>query len=178
MERLPHPAPLISCRIWDHYQPWEIAVSAAAQTAPATIAVDTAFAYFDWLHVGPWDVAAAVGDANVLTLSYALSEVWRYNAGNAVSFNLDRIIGALQPGAVVLYSDNSGPCFDPHVEAHLFGRADLALLNRHVHDHMLIGPDEQAAVNNAYRQLMGAGEGTMPKLRGKATSAAFRKIAT
>lgn len=175
-ERLPKRASSIACEIWDRNLPWQAAVAAATETAPTGLSITTSFAQFDWQSADPLAALATIENADVITLSYTLSEVWRYNADNSVSVNLDRIIGALKPGALVLYSDNSGPNFDPYAEKYLFARSDLTVLDRHAHDHMLIGSDEQSSVTADYRQLMGAGSGTMPKLRGNATSAAFLKI--
>jgi len=175
-ERLPAGGGQLRCRIWDRNAPWEAVIAAAAATAPAQIGVTANFDTFDWQFAGEWDAAAAVGDTDVLTLSYTLSEVWRFNGNGAVSANLNRIICALKPGAVLVYSDNSGQAFDPHFEANLLNRDDLTLLNRTDHTHMLVGSDEQMSDVADYRTWMGSGYGTMCKLTGQATCAAFIKV--
>ena len=153
-----------------------MAIAAAAATAPAEIKIETGFANFNWYDPGVWE-PEHFQHIDVLTLSYTLSEVWRYNDDGSVEANIDRIISALRPGALVLYSDNSGEHFDPHAEAFLFSRADLIDVDRHQHDHMLIGGDEQKDVLQEYRTWMGGSLVTHPKLTGKATSAAFLKRA-
>lgn len=157
----------------DHHNAWQTIWPAVISTQPATMTTGVAQIPFS-LH-GQMSAAAlaAISAADILTFSYALSESWRYGANGEVADTINRALSALPAGALVLYSDNGGPNFDPHLDVHFSLRQDFIPLGRDRVNQM-VGHDEQASVLNAWKDWINNGS---PKLRGDATMLLMEKRA-
>jgi len=126
----------------------------------------------DYRKNGKWVKDNNYLESDLFIFSYTLSEAWRYNSDGSVSGFLDHVISASKPGAMFLYSDNSGQQFDPHFTREFLERKDLRLVHRESYDHVIVGSDEQTSDLEPYVEKFAR----KPKLRGKATCAAMVKI--
>lgn len=173
LERVAHKVSKVRCIILDHHPAWAAAHEALISTRPAGVEVEIELVQ---MHLtDPTTVPAGrIAEADLLTFSYSLSEAWRYNAAtsNAVDKTVQAIIGAVKIGALIIYSDNAGPHFDPSFEREFLGRIDLRQIDRNDYTHMLIGGDEQMDTLKEYKDWLDM----RPKLTGKATTAVFAKL--
>jgi len=170
LERIPNPAKHVRCIMLDHFAPWEQTFEAVLSTKPDWLTVDVEFVPMTL--TDPASVPRAkIAAADIITFSYSLSEVWRYNGGGVVTAALDAILGVAKAGSMIIYSDNAGQHFDPHMERDFSGRSDLTQVGRSDYTHMLIGSEEQMDTVGSYRDWLDM----RPKLRGRATTATFVK---
>lgn len=155
----------------DHHPTWQNLWPGVISTQPE--GVTTTIAQVPFTIQGHIDGAAleAIAAADIVTFSYSLSETWRYGANGQVALTLDQIILALRPGALVLYSDNGGPNFDPHLDANFSQRQDITVLG---HDRLsqMVGNDEEKSVLNQWSEWIKNGS---PKLKGDATISLMEK---
>jgi len=173
LERVEHQVEQVNCLILDHYPAWIEAHRALLATKPANVQI--AIEYAQMQLADPATVPeASIAAADLLTFSYSLSESWRYNAssGGGVNRAVQAILGAVKAGALVLYSDNAGPHFDPNMEREFLNRVDLRQIERADYTHMLVGADEQMDTVKEYKAWLDM----RPKLTGKATAAVFAKL--
>ncbi len=173
LERMPHHVKAIKCIVLDHNPAWAAAYEALLATRPA--GVDVAVELLSIQLADPSSIPIdRIVEADLLTFSYSLSESWRYNgpSGGAVDKSVQAIISAVKPGALIVYSDNAGPHFDPNMEREFLGRVDLRQINRTDYTHMLVGADEQMDTLKEYKTWLDM----RPKLTGKATTAVFAKL--
>lgn len=171
LERIKYPTKHVRCIMLDHYPAWTETFAAVLSTKPGWLNVDVEFAQMqltDPATVQPHLIAVA----DLVTFSYSLSEAWRYNSAGAVTASVDAILTAAKSGALIVYSDNAGAHFDPHMERDIRGRVDLTQIASENHTHMLIGSEEQMDTVKAYRDWLDM----RPKLTGRATTATFVKL--
>lgn len=169
MERIGSPTKQLDCTILDHHAAWANSWPATVSTAPAGVTVNVNYEPLQMNNPSGWYTFTGFPAADLITFSYSLSEVWRYNGDGRVTSCLNSIISSARSGALLIYSDNAGASFDPHADRDLMGSADLQLLNRSDYKHMLVGADEDKAVLNPYKDWLGP----TVKLTGKATTLAL-----
>ncbi|TPG42677.1 hypothetical protein EAH79_02040 [Sphingomonas koreensis] len=173
LERVTNGVAHVRCVILDHYPAWTTVYEALLATKPASIEVEIQHVAMQL--TDPTTVPLErIAEADLLTFSYSLSEAWRYNAatGDAVNRSVQAIVGAVPPGALIIYADNAGPHFDPNMEREFVGRFDLSQIDRTDHTHMLVDSDEQMDTVKGYKDWLDM----RPKLTGKATTAVFVKL--
>ena len=171
-ERLITPPDGLVIEVLDHWLEWWDMWGHTLATLPSTIGFHANIRIMNYRRSGAWVENGEFIISDIFLFSYSLSEVWRFNSDGSVSDFLDIIIRSSKRGALFIYSDNSGPNFDPHFKREFLERDDLRLVYLKVHDHMLVGSDEQASDLEPHRTAFHHS----PKLTGNATCAALVKI--
>lgn len=99
----------------------------------------------------PWADSWSFNDADIFTFSFALSEVWAFDAaGGSVSKFIDRLISGARAGALFVYVDNGGDAFLPLAEKAIAERSDIVEVFSEDDTWMLIGGDEEKSTLNKY----------------------------
>ena len=166
------PAKDIQCLIYDHNAPWCAFWPTVAKIAPAGVTASIGQSALSLTDPDSIDDVASISNADVITFSYSLSEAWRYDEEGKVSATVKKILDAAKAGSLILYSDNAGEHFDPHMAKAFCERADLQMIAREDRDHMLVGRDEESSVLAEYTKWL---NGRRSKLTGHATLVAFEK---
>lgn len=170
LERRTPGMPNLLATVLDHHPTWSSVWPVTLSTRPQGVGASIGFAPMNLSAPAKWH-AFDFAQADMITFSYCLSEVWRFNGDGRISKCIASILGAAKAGALIVYSDNGGPNFDPNMERDFAGRPDLIQVHRHNYTHMLIGNDEEKSVVGDYTNWLGK----FPKLRGNATVATFVK---
>jgi hypothetical protein len=125
------------------------------------------------LAAGPeWVMQWDFSDADIFTMSFALSELWSFDSNGSVSKFFDRLISDSKCGAIFCYVDNGGDNFTPRAEE-LFYRDDVEILGSNEDDRLLLSNDEQCSVIEIpFRHRFGQ----RPKLTGNVAMRVWRKI--
>lgn len=158
--------------VLDREPAWRRARRELVGTYSGSASVEETFQALDLASGNPWTDDWEFADADLFTISFALSEVWSFNKGRSVSQFLDRLISQARPGAIFCYIDNGGDKFTPLVEQEFETRDDLELIGSRDDDRMLISFDEQCgALEDAYRARFNQ----RPKLTGNVALRMWRK---
>ena len=173
IERLGLRTKAIECRVFDHNAPWSAVWPAVKSVAPSGVSTAVEHRALQLTEPNSITDLDFVSSADVITFSYCLSEAWRYDTHGGVSATVARVLDTVKAGALVLYSDNAGDHFDPHLERVFCQRPDLEIVARESKSHMLVGSDEESSVLAEYTKWL---NGWRSKLTGQATLVAFRKL--
>ena len=98
-----------SCVMFDRERAWADSWCDVAKTVEAPFKVYPTFAHMDVADAETWAGYKKFLRADIFTLSFFLSELWRIK-GQAEPF-FDHCMSHMKPGAVILFVDNNNPRF-------------------------------------------------------------------
>ena len=101
----------LTCHIFDRERAWADSWSDVATVLDVPFRVSTAFMQLDVTDRNTWKAYGKLAQADLFTLSYFVSEVWRL-AEKAEPF-FEHFLAQMKSGAVLLFIDNNS---DPFVE--------------------------------------------------------------
>lgn len=122
---------------------------------------------------GAWTDDWQFLDADIITFSFSLSEVWSFNTTGSVSRFVDRILTGAKKGCIICYMDNGGKNFIPLMEQEFGGRQDLKLLGSKDVERINMSSNEQCnVIKDPFSERFG---GESPKLVGNLSMRVWKK---